>query len=94
LSGSLAGKLAQHFGEDSVFLDRHQIEPGDRWRDEIDGALSKAVVVLAVIGPHWLTTHDEFGQRRIDRDDDVLAYELSVVLARKIAIVPLYLHGL
>ena len=94
LSWSLADKLAEHFGEASVFLDRHQIEPGDHWREEIDGALSNAVVVLAVIGPHWLTSYDEYGQRRIDRDDDFLAYELSRALERKIVIIPLYLHGL
>ena len=94
LSWSLAGKLNEHFGEGSVFLDRHQIEPGDHWREEIDGALSRAAVVLAVIGPHWLTSYDEYGQRRIDRDDDVLAYELSLALQRGIVIIPLYLHGL
>jgi tetratricopeptide (TPR) repeat protein len=94
LALSLADKLSGAFGEDSVFLDRYQIEPGDHWRENIDAALSKAAVVLAVIGPRWLATYDEFGQRRIDRDDDVLAYELSVSLVRHIRIIPLYVNGM
>jgi tetratricopeptide (TPR) repeat protein len=94
LAWALADKLIEIFGQDCVFLDRHQIKPGDHWREEIDAALSKAVVVLAVIGRHWLTCCDEFGKRRIDDDEDVLAYELSVALQRGIIVIPLYLHGL
>ncbi|HBC80346.1 MAG TPA: hypothetical protein DEO60_13125 [Bacteroidales bacterium] len=93
LAWSLGDKLTECFGSESVFLDRHQIKPGDRWREDIDSGLSKAVVVLAVIGPRWLTTYDEFGQRRIDQDDDVLAYELFSALQKSVVIIPLYLHG-
>jgi hypothetical protein len=94
LAWSLADKLTECFGTEAVFLDRHQIKPGDRWQEDIDTGLSKAVVVLAVIGPRWLTTYDEFGQRRIDQEDDVLAYELHRALEEKIITIPLYLHGL
>ncbi len=94
LAWSLADKLTECFGNEAVFLDRHQIKPGDRWREDIDSGLSKTVVVLAVIGPRWLTTYDEFGQRRIDQEDDVLAYELNRALEEKIITIPLYLHGL
>jgi hypothetical protein len=53
--------------------------------------------VLAVIGPRWLKTYDdEYGQRRIDREDDVLAYEIWVSLMRlpKMKIIPLYVNGM
>ena len=94
LAWSLADKLIELFGKDAIFLDKHKIEPGDKWQEEIDNALKKAVVVLALIGRQWLTTYDEYGQRRIDRDDDVLAYELFKALEQGIMIIPLYLHGL
>lgn len=95
LALSLAEKLKNVFGNDAIFLDEHQIEPGDHWRKKIERALSKARVVLAVIGRRWLTTYDEYGQRRIDREDDVLAYELSEALQTSgIKVIPLYLHGL
>ncbi|MCX6277999.1 MAG: FxSxx-COOH system tetratricopeptide repeat protein [Bacteroidetes bacterium] len=97
LARSLAEKLAVLFGKEYIFLDRDQIQPGDSWRKEIDLALSKALVVLAVIGRRWLTTYDDFGRRRIDREDDVLAYELSTAIEamnRGIVIIPLYLHGM
>ena len=94
LARSLANELIDAFGKDAVFLDRHAIKLGDHWQEEIDSALSRAVVVLALIGQRWLTTHDQYGQRRIDCDDDVLAYELSVALQRPgLVVIPLYLHG-
>ena len=94
LALSLAGKLTECFGEDHVFLDRNTIEPADHWREKIETALSKTLVVLALIGPEWLSAHDENFVRRIDRDDDVLAYELAFALAKGIKIIPLYLHDL
>lgn len=93
LAWSLADKLNATFGDSAVFLDRHRIEAGTVWRQEIEAALSEARVVLAIIGQRWLTTHDEFGMRRIDRDDDVLAAEISTALARGVTLIPLYVQG-
>lgn len=94
LALSLSEKLIENFGRELVFLDRNEIRPGDNWRERIDNAISKAVIVLAVIGRNWLKVRDEYEQRRIDRDDDVLAYELSAALKKRVRIIPLYLHGL
>ena len=93
LALALADKLSDAFGNDAVFLDRKRIELGTRWRQEIDNALADSRVVLSLIGQRWLATYDEFGQRRIDRDDDVLGYELSTAIARGLCVIPLYLHG-
>ena len=92
-ASALAGKLIEYFGEDYIFFDSYTIEPGAHWQEVIDINLSKAVVVLAVIGSRWLTSYNDFGQRRIDLKDDVLAYELSMALKRKITVIPLYLRG-
>jgi hypothetical protein len=90
----LAEKLVEAFGTDTIFLDRHKIELGNNWRKDIDIAITKSRVVLALIGQNWLKSYDEFGQRRIDRNDDVLAYELLTALQQGIDIIPLYLHGM
>jgi hypothetical protein len=42
--------------------------------------LEGAAVVLAVIGKDWLHAANEFGQRRIDFDDDWVRTELSIAL--------------
>jgi tetratricopeptide (TPR) repeat protein len=90
---SLADKLAVRYGPEHVFLDREKIDLGTDWRQRIDQALSRTRILLAMIGPRWLSTSDEWGRRRIDRDDDVLAYELSKAQEKGLTVVPLYLHG-
>jgi tetratricopeptide (TPR) repeat protein len=94
LAWALADRLKQHFGTDAVFLDKQDINTGKPWTDEIEAALSKAVVVLAVIGQRWLKACDEHGRRRIDIEDDVLANELITALERKIEIIPLFIDEL
>jgi tetratricopeptide (TPR) repeat protein len=94
LALSLAERLKVAFGSESVFLDRTGIELGTHWMDKIGRTLAESKVVLALIGSRWLTTYDEFGQRLIDRDDDVLAYELETALQKNIEVIPLYLHGM
>jgi tetratricopeptide (TPR) repeat protein len=90
---SLARELEVRYGKTSVFLDRDRIELGTDWRQRIDGALAEAKVVLALIGQRWFSTADESGRRRVDRDDDVLAYELASARERGLVVIPLYLHG-
>ena len=77
-----------------MFLDRSDIAGGDNWRERIEASLSKAKVVLAIIGPTWLTAAGEFGFPLIHEEDDVLAYEFSVGLHHGgIVTIPLYIHG-
>jgi hypothetical protein len=90
----LAEKLVEAFGTDAIFLDRQKIELGNNWMKDIDAAITRSKVVLALIGQNWLKSYDEFGRRRIDRSDDVLAYELLTALQKEIDVIPLYLHGM
>src|SRR3989442_1916941 len=88
-SWSLADKLADHFGKESIFIDRENILAGKNWRVKIEAAIGGCKVVLAVIGPKWLRACDDYGRRRIDLENDVLAYELETALRRKM-VIPLY----
>lgn len=63
--------LAHRFGRDLVFLDSESIGVGANWGDEILGRLRSCRVVLAVIGPGWLTALDPAGRRRIDDPADL-----------------------
>ena len=89
----LADKLAARYGPAAVFLDREQIGLGEDWRERIDDALQRSKIVFALIGPRWLSEADEWGRRRIDLDDDVLAYELSRADNDGKKVIPLYLDG-
>ena len=51
-SGRLYDWLRIGFGRERVFRDVHSIGVG-KWRDKIDGALTRSVVCVAVIGPRW-----------------------------------------
>ena len=93
LAQHLAAQLCERYGDESVFIDREHIEPGEGWKEKIEASLSRASVLVALIGPRWLTTYDEDGRRRLDRDDDVLVGEIGTALQRGIRIIPLYVHG-
>ena len=74
-------------GRVSVFRDV-EIRVGKRWPAEIRRQLAMSDVVMAVIGPHWLTADDEFGRRRIDCPDDWVRQELEFALEHGKALVP------
>ena len=66
LPGRLYDRLADRFGEGQVFMDVDAIEPGVDFAEEINRAVEACIVLLAVIGPNWLTATDERGHRRLD----------------------------
>ena len=76
--------LSGYFGASNIFLDRPDIEPGQRWRDELTTRIGAADTVLALIGPRWL----EALQARTALDD-VLRFELASALAQNKHIVPM-----
>jgi len=42
-----------------------------------------SAIVIVVIGPDWLRASDEWGKRRIDKEDDWVRQEISVALTTK-----------
>ena len=52
-AGRLYDRLIQSFGRDSVFMDIDTIRPGEDFVSVIEDTLSKADVLLALIGPRW-----------------------------------------
>lgn len=72
--------LLQQFGDEAIFRDVDNIEPGAEFPQTLRDELNRAAVVLAVIGKGWLLAANEYGQRRIDFEDDWVAVELSTAL--------------
>jgi tetratricopeptide (TPR) repeat protein len=80
--------LAQALGPDKVFLDSESIKPGTDFVTTLLDQVSGARVVLAVIGPHWLTAKNVNGQRRIDDPDDWIRRELATAFSAGVLVIP------
>jgi TIR domain-containing protein len=65
-----------------LFLDLTDIPAGSRWASVLDAELQSCDVLVAVIGPNWMTP--------LLRDpDDVVRREITTVLGRGVPVVPL-----
>lgn len=90
---ALAHDLMGVFGPESVFLDIAQ-PGGTTWPDRLRGELASAPVVLALIGPGWLTSADEWNRRRIDSPADWVRQEIAEALGdRHKLLIPILLDG-
>jgi hypothetical protein len=93
LAGRLYDRLADRLGDDHVFIDVDTIAPGLDFGDVITEAVSTCEVLLAVIGPRWLTATDEDGRRRLDDPDDIVRLEITAALERNIRVIPILIEG-
>ena len=85
----LYGVLVEHFPAEQVFKDIDNIEPGDDFVKRMTAAVESCDVLLALIGPQWLTITDEKGQRRLDDPEDYVRLEIEAALKRKIRVIPI-----
>jgi TIR domain len=93
IAGRLYDRLALRLGDDQVFMDVDRIELGVDFAEVIAQAVSTCQVLLAVIGPRWLTATDEGGRRRLDDPDDIVRLEVQAALERDIRVVPILVAG-
>ena len=88
-AGRLYDVLVEHFPTEQVFKDVDNIEPGEDFVERITAAVGSCDVLLALIGPQWLTITDENGQRRLDNPEDYVRLEIETALKRKIRVIPI-----
>jgi hypothetical protein len=89
----LAQELVQAFGEDHVFLDKDTLHAGN-WREQINGALDHAQVVLVIIGRKWASITDRSNMRRLEDPTDVHRQEVAFALSRSdITVIPIRVDG-
>ena len=80
-------------GRHCVFKDVDSIRLGRDFRQAIRDAVGRCDVLLAVIGPGWLTAAKVPGMRRIDDPLDFVRMEIETALERDILIVPLLVNN-
>lgn len=86
--------LANHFGENAVFLDKKRLEPGMDWPDELAANVQHCQILLVLIKEKgkWLGANDE-GIRRTDDPKDWVRLEIEHALAAGKTIIPLLFNG-
>jgi len=92
-AGRLRDRLAQAFGARHVFMDVDNIPAGVDFHAHLDAQITACDVVLVLIGPRWLNSTDEKGQRRIDHSEDFVAAEIAAALGSQIRVIPVLIDG-
>jgi hypothetical protein len=88
VAGRLRDQITARLGEDSVFVDVEDIEPGLDYVTAIDTAVGSCHVMLVLIGEGWLEHPDEQGLRRIDDPSDRLRIEIEAGLRNRTRVIP------
>jgi hypothetical protein len=92
-AGRLFDILSAQFGADNVYMDLDSIAGGDDFAAVIEREISRADVLVAVIGSRWLTSTDGNGGRRLDVANDFVRFEISMALQRGIRVIPVLVGG-
>jgi TIR domain len=90
-AGRLYDRLAEHFGDERVFMDV-RMEPGVDFVDQIDDAVTHCDALLSLIGAQWLDMRDAQGRRRLDDPHDFARLEVESALARDVKVIPVLLQ--
>lgn len=89
-SAPYAGRIRDHLiTEFEVFMDVDSVPLGRKFGHILRDAVEKCHVLLPIIGPRWLDTCDEQGNRRLNNKDDWVRIELAAALQRGIPLVPI-----
>jgi hypothetical protein len=91
-AAGIGDALAGRFGATKVFRDCVSLDAGIQYPTAIREALARSDVLVAIVGPQWLTLLDEVtGERLIDREHDWVRRELVWARERNIGVVPVLL---
>lgn len=92
VSDRIFGELKRHFSRNRLFKDVNNIPPGVNFKTYIETELQKSAVMLAIIGPNWLSKNAD-GLRRLDDPADLVSIEISTALRLQIRIIPVLVGG-
>ena len=95
-AGRLYDALARRFGHERVFMDIDSLKghAGLDFSQALDQAVTTCDVMVALIGPEWMTATDATGSRRLDDPEDWVRQEISTALARSdIRVIPVLMGG-
>jgi hypothetical protein len=85
--------LTQRFPSAKIFRDIDAILPGQDFQQILQETLRDSSMLLAIIGPQWLSMANVHGQRRLDDPGDYVRLEIEAALLQGIPIFVLRLPG-
>src|SRR5882724_4338926 len=91
IAGRIRDRLANHYGENAIFMDIDSIPFGTDFRRHVQGALSECDIMIAVIGPKWLGPR-RHGLTRIKDDTDPVRIEIETALQRDLQVIPVLVN--
>jgi TPR repeat protein len=91
-AGRLYDRLKQEFGDGNVFIDVDTLLPGDDFVDAIGQTLGRCDLMIAVIGPGWLSATDAQGRLRLEDPADFVRVEVQKALERQVRTVPVLVN--
>lgn len=92
-AGRLYDRLVDRYGRELVFMDFYSIESGEDWGAKVDRTVAKSSVLLALLGPRWVSAADEYGSRRLEDKDDYVRREIRIALEHDVRVVPVLVQG-
>jgi len=93
VAGRIYDSLRQELPGISIFMDVDKLNPGDDFEQGLEQSLASCKVLLAVIGPEWLTMKNSAGMRRLDDPEDFVRRELRTALSKNVRIIPVLVNG-
>jgi TIR domain len=92
ITGRIRDRLADYYGADAIFIDIDSIPLGIDFRQQIQEAITKNDLVLAVIGPKWIGSK-KAGATRISDYQDPIRIEIETALNHGIPLIPVVVGG-
>jgi len=92
-AGRLYDALRRRFGRENLFMDVDSLRPGQDWVKAVESEVGRCDVLLALIGPDWLTAADHAGGRRLDSELDRVRLEIEAALAADKPVIPVLFEG-
>jgi hypothetical protein len=93
VTGRLDDALIARFGREVVFKDLDSIPHGEDFVSRVTEAIEGAKVVLAVLGPDWVSATDSSGARRLDDPNDLVRVEIETALRLHLPVIPVLVRG-
>jgi hypothetical protein len=87
-AGRLFDQLRMAFKPGQVFMDVDSIAPGLDFARVLEDQVANCDVMLAIIGKHWIDSHDSTGARRLDDPNDFVRIEIEAGLKQGKRVIP------
>jgi uncharacterized protein (TIGR02145 family) len=91
-AGRIYDRLEEKYGEERVFKDVDDIQPGEIFTEVIKNAIEKSTVFLVIIG-RYFTQKSGTKKNRLFNEDDYVRLEIEYALKSEKLIIPVFVDG-